>query len=331
MRRPGPGSYSVESLYQDVRDNLPNDVRVERRINRYFSRGVLGRLRDGIAAARTQGDVNHITGDVHYLSYFLCRRRTVLTILDCVSLERSKGVKFWLLWFFWYWLPEKKCAVIPVISEATRQQVLKYVHCDPSKVRVIHCNVSDDFQLRVQEFNSGCPRILHVGSKQNKNLERHAAALEGIRCHLVVIGQLSASQRAALKNHRIEYTSRVGISREALIAEYRRCDLLLFASTYEGFGLPIVEAQAVGRPVVTSNLWSMPEVAGEGACLVDPHDVASIRAGVKKIMGNSNYRSTLVKQGLENVKRFRTALIAEQYAELYREVYEQSRMDPENS
>ncbi len=325
VRRPGPGFYSLERLYQDVGNYLPSDIQVESRVNRHFSRGVLGRLSDALTAAGSQRDVNHVTGDVHYLTYFLDRRRTVLTILDCIALERSAGVKFWLLWLFWFWLPEKRCAMIPVISEATRQQVLKYLRCDPNKVRVIHCNVSDEFQPAPKPFASDCPRILHVGTPENKNLERHVAALEDIRCRLVIIGQLSLSQTATLQRYRIQYENLSRLSREALVAEYQRCDLLLFASTYEGFGLPIIEAQAVGRPVVTSNLWSMPEVGGEGACLVNPFDVASIRAGVQKVLSDAEYRAALIAQGLENVKRFRTNVIAEQYAALYREVYERSR------
>lgn len=324
LRRPGTGFYSLERLYQDVRDHLPPDIQVETRVNRNFSRGVLGRLSDALAARRSQRDVNHVTGDVHYLTYFLDPRRTVLTILDCISLERSSGLKFWLLWLFWYWLPEKRCAVIAVISESTRQQVLKYLPCDPSKVRVIHCNVSDEFQPAPKPFDVNCPRILHVGTPTNKNLERHAAALKDIKCRLVIIGQLSPSQTAALQRYHIQYDNLMGLSREALVAEYQRCDLLLFASTYEGFGLPIVEAQAVGRPVVTSNLWSMPEVGGEAVCLVDPFDVESIRAGVQKVLADPGYRDALIAQGLDNVKRFRTKVIAEQYAALYREVNERS-------
>ena len=77
----------------------------------------------------------------------------------------------------------------------------------------------------------------------------------------------------------------------------------------------------VGRPVVTSNLWSMPEVAGNAACLVDPLDVASIRAGICRVIQDSAYRERLVEAGFENVKRFQVETIAAQYANLYRSVY----------
>ncbi|MCF8002796.1 MAG: glycosyltransferase family 4 protein [Chromatiaceae bacterium] len=304
---------------------MPSDIVIEKRVNRNFSLGLFRRLWDALAAALLQADVNHVTGDVHYLTYFLDRRRTVLTMLDCVALERSRGLRFWLLWFFWYWLPEKRCAVIPVISEATRQQVLRYLKCDPEKVQVIHCNVSDEFQPTPKQFDSDCPRILHVGTTSHKNLERHAAALEGIKCQLVVIGQISLSQTTALQQHGINYQNLTRLTREEIVAEYQRCDLLLFASTYEGFGLPIVEAQAVGRAVITSDLWSIPEVAGSGACFVDPFDITSIRSGLERVLNDVAYRDTLISHGLENVDRFRTTNIAKQYADLYRQVARNAR------
>jgi glycosyltransferase involved in cell wall biosynthesis len=96
--------------------------------------------------------------------------------------------------------------------------------------------------------------------------------------------------------------------------------MVLFASTYEGFGLPIIEAQATGRPVVTSRVTAMPEVAGDGACLVDPYDVASIRSGVLRVLGDRGYRDSLVHRGFENVRRFEPGRIAAQYARLYEEV-----------
>ncbi|WP_394358021.1 glycosyltransferase family 4 protein [Methylococcus mesophilus] len=244
-----------------------------------------------------------------------------MTILDCVTLERMHGIKRQLLWLLWYWLPEKRCAAIVVISESTRQQVLQYLHCDPNKVRVIYCNISEEFKPGPRPFNVSRPRLLQIGTTANKNLVRLAAALDGVECELVIIGQLSSLQTEALRQHHVRYENWVGLSRDALVAQYQRCDMVVFASTYEGFGLPIVEANAVGRPVVTSKLWSMPEVAGDAACLVDPFDVASIRAGICRVIDDAAYRERLVENGFENVNRFQIEAIAKQYADLYRSVH----------
>ena len=88
--------------------------------------------------------------------------------------------------------------------------------------------------------------------------------------------------------------------------------------------MPIVEANAVGRPVVTSNLHSMPEVAADAACFVDPYDVQSIRAGIESVVSDATLRAQLVDAGLRNAQRFRPRVIAERYARLYRRVASRS-------
>ncbi|WP_317128712.1 glycosyltransferase [Natronoflexus pectinivorans] len=80
-------------------------------------------------------------------------------------------------------------------------------------------------------------------------------------------------------------------------------------------------AQATGRPVITSNISSMPEVAGNGACFVNPYDENDMREGVLKIINNKDYRETLIKNGLNNTERFQPAEVAAQYAAIYEEIY----------
>lgn len=320
MRRPRPNEFSIERLYEDVRGAMPEDCRVTVWTCRNFSNGLWPRVKDMWAARRAQGEVNHVTGDVHFLTFLLDPKRTVLTVPDLVLLGRLRGIRRCLVWLLWYWLPVRRSRAVVAISETTRAALLDSVRCDPAKVRVIHANVSDEFQPAPRPFNSQSPRILQVGTGWNKNVERVAEALEGVSCRLVIIGSLSAAQIEALRRHNIDYENHIGLSREALVEQYASADMLVFASTYEGFGLPIVEAQAVGRPVVTSNLSSMPEVAGGSACLVDPLDAASIRTGVLRVIGDKGYRERLIEAGGRNVERFRASAVAERYAALYREI-----------
>lgn len=317
QRRPQCGNFSVEQLFEDIRSALPDYIDSSVVICRFKSRGVWRRLVNIIEAIFHQGDVNHITGDVHYLAYFLFRRRTLLTILDLVTVHRLNGWRRMIFLFFWYWLPIKRAAIVSVISEATKKDLLRYIKIDPSRVVVIHCPVSKEFQPNHRLFNSEKPTILQIGTRSNKNLERVVHAIHGIACHLRIIGSLNDDQLSALKENSIEYSFIQNITKTQIIEEYRSCDLLVFASTFEGFGLPIVEAQAIGRPVVTSNIFSMPEVAGDAACLVDPFDVDSIRDGIMKISNCPNYREELVRLGFINVKRFQPKLIAKEYISLY--------------
>jgi len=318
-------AYGVEGIYRGVRARMPADIAVSICESRYSSRGFFRRLYDVVRACRYQGDVNHVTGDVHFLTYLLAKRRTVLTVHDCVALARSRGIRRWLLWLLWYWLPEKRCTTIVVISEATKNELLSQLRCDESKLKVIHNYVSDEFRPAPKTFNDKAPRLLFVGTSANKNLGRTARALIGITCQLVIIGQLSKSQVAALRATGIDYEKHVDLSRAALVEQYCLCDIVVFASIYEGFGLPIVEANAVGRPVVTSNTTSMPEVAGDAACLVDPYDIGSIRAGIVRVIGDAAYRELLVQRGFENVKRFRIEAVAAQYVDLYRNVHSRNQ------
>ena len=320
-RKPQSGNFSVERLHDDIRENLPSNINVSVRVNRYASNGLFKRLADILNSMKYQRDINHITGDVHYLSFLLRPSRTILTILDCVGLESYKGIKYWLYWFIWYWLPSRRCALIVVISKSTKEQVIKYVKCDPNKIRIIHCSVSDKFIRVPKSFNALSPRILHIGTAENKNLERHITALCNIPCTFVIVGELSETQLRALENSHINYENHKNLTAQEVVNEYISCDLLLFASIYEGFGIPIIEAQAIGRPVVTSNLWSMPEVAGDAAILVNPFDIDSIRAGVNLVISNSEFREGLVHKGYQNCKRFSAKNIGEQYAKTYLEVY----------
>lgn len=324
MRKPGKQSHSIERLYEDVRSRMPSDIQVKTSQNQFISQGLFSRIYDIFRAHRHHGDVNHITGDIHFITYLLKKQCTILTIHDFVTLKRLHGLRRWLFWLLWYWLPVKRCVVITVVSEATRKQVFRHLKCDKAKVKVIHNNVSEEFQPVPTSFDHQNPRILQIGTNPNKNIPRLAEALAGLTCTLVVIGHLTADQSEILKRFNIVYENHFNLSRQSLLTQYHRCDMLVLASTYEGFGLPIIEANAVGRPVVTSNCWSMPEVGGDAACYVDPVDISSIRDGILQVINDENFRARLVQGGFENVKRFRIDSIAEQYANLYRKVQAQA-------
>jgi len=141
---------------------------------------------------------------------------------------------------------------------------------------------------------------------------------------LIIIGKLSLEQVDILKQNNISYENYVGISRHAILKQYQNADLVMFASLYEGFGLPILEANAVGRPVITSRLYSMPEVGGDAACYVDPYNTDEIRSAVERISRDIEYRQQLIENGYLNVVPYRPDAVAAQYARLYREIYKKN-------
>lgn len=322
QRRAFPGAFSIERVFEAVRSALPEEVSVRVRTNTFYSKGVLGRLLDAVQARLQCGAVNHVVGDVHYLTYFLPRDKTILTVHDCVSLERLHGARRRIFWFLWYWLPLRRAAHVTVISEYTRAALLRWVPSTSAQIQIIAPPVSDAFKPWPLPPRSDRLRLLHVGTKANKNLPRVIQACRGLPVTLVIIGKLNDSTRAELTESGVPFENRVDLSADEVIEEYRRCQALILASTYEGFGLPIVEAQAVGRPVITSNVCSMPEVAGEAACLVDPFDVESIRGAIRRLIEEPAYCEDLVRKGHENATKYTPARIAAQYAALYRQVHE---------
>ena len=107
---------------------------------------------------------------------------------------------------------------------------------------------------------------------------------------------------------------------------YQQSDIILFPSLYEGFGLPIIEGQKAGRPVITSNISPLSDIAGGAAHLVNPLDHLSIRKGVQKVIDDNEYRESLCVAGLKNVKKYSSEKIAEAYLELYK--IEFQRLNP---
>jgi len=321
QRKTASGHFSLESIYEDLRKRLKIQIDANIHIAKYYSSGFFKRIYNLLEAPFHQGEINHITGDIHYVSFLLQKKKTLLTIADCVFMNTDSKIKRSILWFFWLYIPSKRVNRIISISNFTKNSILKYLPSFPeNKISVIHVAVSDIFQYTPKEFNKDKPRILHIGSAPNKNLIRLLEAIKDIPCKVVIIGKLTKEYLSKLLEYGIEYENYFNLSEKELFDIYITSDLLAFVSTYEGFGMPIVEANKVGRSVITSNIASMSEVANDAALLIDPFDISSIREGVLKIIKNDEYRETLIKKGLANAERFNATILAQNYFSLYEQI-----------
>ena len=320
-KRRTEGNHSIESYFKDIRDLQPNDIKITIKILKFVSNDYLKRLYNALEAIFYQKDINHNTGDIHFVNIFLSKSKNILTIHDCGFLKRISGIKFKIIKYFWYTLPAKRTSIITVNSNYTKQDLLTYINFPENRIKVIYIFVSVVHKPSPRLFNKQKPVILQLGTAVNKNIPRIAQALNGINCKYIILGKLDAVTINTLKQNKIDFENiEASISNEEVAALYRECDVVSFASTLEGFGMPIVEANATGRVVVTSNVTSMPEIAGNAAELVNPFDIESIRNGFLKVINDDVYREQLIANGFENVKRFDRKKIALEYFDLYRKM-----------
>lgn len=316
------GNFSLEFIFSDVRERLTRNIESAVAISRFESTGIFKRLFNILEASFRQGEVNHVTGDVNFLAILLNRKRTILTILDCYLMHVKTGPSRWLYKTLFLTLPVIRATYITTISEAAKKDILRFASYPADRIVVIPVAISENYRPHPKEFNKEKPVLLAIGAAENKNLLRLAEAIKGLPCHLSVVGKISGAQKEAFEKNGVEYSSASGISDEEMRKKYHQCDLLVFPSTYEGFGMPILEANAVGRAVLTSRVSSMPYVAGDAACIVDPFDPGSIRVGIDKIIHDGKYRQELIENGYKNTARFAPDRIAEMYYDLYQKIHQ---------
>lgn len=320
-RKAAKSQFSIESLFNNIISHLPTEVNSTICIAKYVNSGVYSKLYNICEILfKKQGDINHVTGDIHYITLFLNKNKTILTIHDLNLLYTSNKIKRLIHKWFWIRIPIKRSQVVTVISETTKHDLLKFANCNPDKIKVIYNCISPAFTPQPKTFNKTKPTILHIGCKPNKNLSGVIEAVKDLACRLEIIGNPTDEQLYLLQQYQIDYNTQADLSEQEVIQKYIACDILLFVSFFEGFGLPIIEANAIERVVVTSNISSMPEIAGDAACLVDPYDIQSIRNGIIKVIENDEYRETLIRNGRKNKVRFTAGQIANQYYYLYQQL-----------
>ncbi len=269
---------------------------------------------------RNRRAINHITGDILYCAMGLVGCKIVLTIHDTVILDFQKNSWFKYQYLKWLWLkiPMKLATKVICISEDTRQRLYKL-----TKRRdfvVIHNAIDPIFITSPKIIFPEKPNILLIGTSENKNLLRTFCSLKDMKCHLTIIGKLSEKQKKCLAENGLDYTNKEGLSDEQIVEEYINSDVVSFISLFEGFGMIIIEANKVGRPVICSDINVLHEVGGNAALYVNPLSIQSMREGFETIIKDEQLRSTLVANGYENVKRFDDAIIRKQWMAVYNDL-----------
>ena len=312
------GNFSIESSFHVIRQYLDDLLEIEVWESPYYSVGIVPRLLSVLSlmlkTKKFRPDVTHITGDVHFLIFGVAHGKSVLTIHDTGFLYNSRGLKFRLLRFFWLTAPVNKADLVTCVSNETKSEVLRLLQY-VRHIEVVPTVVDSQFIRRSKMFNSECPNVLLLGSAPNKNLKRVIKATRGLNLRLCIVAKLSQDEYELLSSHNYEVCENIPV--DEILVKYYQSDIVAFCSIFEGFGMPIIEAQRTGRVVLTSNCSSMPEVAGKGALFVDPFSVESIREGLLALIIDAKLRENLVLEGFKNVRRFDVKTVALSYFKLY--------------
>lgn len=318
FREPRSGIFSIEELF----GNISKEVSQQHQVHNFYCKSAdrYANVRD---VRKLVSDIYHITGDVNYLSYGLPTSKTVLTVHDLGHFEKTlKGYKKLIYKQLWLNLPFRKVHKITTISEFTKERLMHHFKLPDSKIEVIHNPAPlQIFKRSDKEQMASLPKILQIGGGHNKNVDHLIEAVKGLEVELVLLRKEDPRLTQKMDALSIRYTYHPLLSYEQVYEKYIEADMLYFASNYEGFGVPILEAQAVGRPLITSTVASMPEVAGQGAHFVDYKSVADIRAAILKIIGNADYRKGLIEKGFENVQKFTLANTVSKYIKLYESIH----------
>ncbi len=321
QRRPNAtGNYSLEYVFEDLRRRLGELADIKLRIPPVRSEKLLKRIVILVYALLLRAQVVHINGDITFAGIVIARKRLVLTIHDCILLKNRSPVMRSVFRYLWMILPMRRAAAIVTISEAAKREILAEVAPLHFAIDVIYPAISERFVHSPKLLASKTPEILLIGTAPNKNVARVIEACSKLPCTLHVLGKLSPELERQLHTDRLTFRNSVGLDHDQVVGAYVQADIVVFASTYEGFGMPIVEAQLTGRPVVTSNIEPMIEVSGGAAVLVDPYDVDDIKRGIEKVMTDDVLRSSVIAKGLVNARRFDGEVTALQYLKIYQRV-----------
>lgn len=299
----------------------------------------------------TENPTNKTFDVIHYPFFDLFKRTlplkknvpTVVTIHDVTPLVFKKhyppGIKGQLNFQFQK-IALRNVDLVMTDSAASKKDLVKYLPLRAEQIFIVYPTPSIEFKS-VRDINKlskirtryNLPNnfILFGGSLNwNKNILNQIQATIECKKDVVLFGKgwesrdnLNHPELSSFKQFIQKYENHpqihiIGfVPTEDLVLLMNAAEMLLFASFYEGFGLPILEAQLCGTPVITSQTSSMPEIAGKGAILVNPDSIDEIKEAILEISLNATLRKKLVSDGFANAKRFNLESMADQAMKVY--------------
>jgi glycosyltransferase involved in cell wall biosynthesis len=279
-------------------------------------------------------------------AYLPCK--SVLTIHDILFESHPEFFPKFHRWLMKFFVPysAKRANRIICVSEFTKQEISRYYGVPDKKVIVTYEGASSMFApirdkdlilSKMRQYGIGTKYVLFVGRiEPRKNIVGILKAFGHLkkkghkRLSLVIVGHQDKIFRertlfSEIKAHGLQsdvvFTG--GVSEQDLCILYSGAEVLVYPAFAEGFGLPVLEAMACGTPVITSNVTSLPEVAGNAAILINPYSPAEIAGSLERVLSDEGLRNELSAKGLERAKKFSWEGTAEKTIEVYRKVLQE--------
>lgn len=228
---------------------------------------------------------------------------------------------------------------IIAISKQTKTDLINYFGIEASKIEVIYQSCDHRFYDRVSEAQKSVVQlkfslpekfILCVGTIENRKNQLailQAITREKIATPIVILGKPTEYI------HQLnQFISENGIQKQVIFLHktnfgelqtiYQMAELLIYPSFFEGFGLPVIEAQASGCPVITSNISSLPEAGGDGALYINPADISEIGHSIYNVLSDNQLKIKLIQDGTANAELFSEKYVAQNLMKLYCELRE---------
>lgn len=224
------------------------------------------------------------------------------------------------------------------VSEYTKHDLMRLYGVPEGKIRVVYEGRPEEksevrsrkSQVEGRERGIGKPYLLFIGRiEERKNVRRIVEAFDILKerhgiPHALVLAGKSGYGYTDVKNairasaYGRDIIEQGYVSEKEKFTLLRGADIFVFPSLYEGFGLPVVEAQEAGIPVVTSNRSSLPEIGGDGALYADPKSSLEIANRIRDLLSDKGLRDGIIRQGRKNAERFGWEKCSEEIADLFR-------------
>ena len=328
---------------------IPRDPRFSVKVLRPNIYPIWEQIRLPISVMQDDLDILHCPGNSAPV-FLPTRVKLVLSIMDVMFMFPSTQLPKSPSWYqrfgreyLKYVVPivAKRAAAITTISSSSRNDITQYIDVPSDSVNVIwlaaneSCSITpDSSQLNAMRtsFQLNDPFVLALGAldprKNTETILRSFAKFKQQHPCVIKLALVGLPSRGIEKFRRVADDLGIGndvvfagfVTEDDLVALYNAAELLLYPSLYEGFGLPVLEAMICGTPVITSPCGSIPEIAGDAALMVDPHDEDALANALKMLLTNKVVYNNLVEKGKVRADLFSWQLAAEKILAVYQSV-----------